>query len=157
MAAPPRARMMRSPTAIPPWPLALGAAGLLPFVALAGLAVARSRALEPLAAVEPAAALIGYGAVILSFLGGIRWGVALGRDGAPGRDYILSVLPSLAAWGCLALPRTYGLAALGLLILALGLLDQDMPRRGLAPAWFGRLRIALSVVAGASLLAAAAA
>jgi hypothetical protein len=70
------------------------------------------------------------------------------------RDYVLSVVPSLAAWGALALPASWDMRALGALILALGLIDQDLAARGLAPAWFGRLRLGLSLGAGLALLLA---
>lgn len=145
---------MTSWKTIPPWPLALGCAGLVPFVALAGLALAGNRALKNFTGISSSLALMGYGVVIASFLGGIRWGAAMQRPGSGPRDYAVSVLPSLVAWVCLALPVTSGLAALGLVVLALGAIDQDLPARGLAPAWFGTLRRGLSLVAGFSLVAA---
>jgi hypothetical protein len=141
-------------TAIPTVPLLLGAAGLLPFVGLALMRLT-GLGLEP---EQAGAALSAYGAVIASFLGGIRWGLAVGRpdDAQPGRDYALSVVPSLVAWfGLLMLPTRFELVLLALLIAAWGLLDQDLVRRGLAAPWFGRLRLALSAGAGLSLLAAA--
>jgi hypothetical protein len=130
---------------------ALGFAGLLPFIGLSALVLAGS---GPVLSIGPRTALLTYGAVIASFLGGIRWGVALrGTDHAP-RDLALSIVPSLLAWGCLALHPPFDLGALGILVLAWGLVDQDMPRRSFAPSWFGRLRLVLSGVAGLSLLAA---
>ena len=48
------------------------------------------------------AAFRGCGTVILSFMGGIRWGRALSLE-EPARaagQMILSVAPSLAAWRC---------------------------------------------------------
>ena len=78
------------------------------------------------------------------------------RDGrAAALDLVLSVVPSLVAWASLALPRPLDACALGLLLLAWGVVDQDLPRRGLAPAWFGRLRVILSGVAGLAMIAAA--
>jgi hypothetical protein len=131
---------------------ALGLAGLLPFIGLSALVLVGT---GPVLGIAPRMALLTYGAVIASFLGGIRWGVALrGTDHAP-RDLVLSVVPSLLAWCCLALRAPFDLGALGILVLAWGLVDQDMPRRDLAPTWFGRLRLLLSGVAGLSLLAAA--
>lgn len=137
---------------IPLAPLLLGLAGLLPFWGLAlGLAI------TPLAGWttgQLAAALAAYGAIIVSFLGGIRWGLATGRQGSAGQ-YGLAVLPSLAAWAALALPIVPSLAILGTVALALGPLDGTLVGAGLAPAWFGRLRTMLSLGAGAALLAAA--
>ncbi|MDF9864598.1 hypothetical protein M2437_003580 [Methylorubrum pseudosasae] len=40
-------------------------------------------------------------------------------------------------------------------MLLWGIVDQDLPRRGMVPVWMGRLRLALSAVAGAALLVAA--
>jgi hypothetical protein len=144
---------MRSPAAIPPVPLLLGLGGLIPFVGLSVLLLA-GLATVPLLGIPTRPALLLYGAVITSFLGGIRWGLSLKKPEAAG-DYVLSVVPSLAAWACLALPRPWDVAALGILLLAWGLVDQDLPRRGLVPSWVGRLRLILSGVAGLSLLAAA--
>ena len=129
-----------------------GLAGLVPFVALAALCLAGA---APVLGVAPRTALLAYGALIASFLGGIRWGAALGPAGQGLRDFGLSVVPSLLAWGGLALTAPFDLGALGLLVLVWGLVDQDLARRGLAPGWFGRLRLLLSGIAGLSLLAAA--
>lgn len=137
-------------TGAPPGALGLGAAGLVPFVGLAAMVLAgRTEVLG----VAPRPALLLYGAIIASFLGGIRWGLAAARDLGV-RDYALSVVPSLLAWAALALPAPWDLRGLGLLVLAWGLVDQDLPRRGVAPSWLGRLRLALSAGAGLSLLAA---
>ena len=92
--------------------------------------------------------------MIASFLGGIRWGAAAARN-AGNADYLLAIFPSLLAWAALAAPAPWDLRILGALVLAWGLIDQDLPRRGLAPLWLGRLRLVLSGVAGAALLVAA--
>jgi hypothetical protein len=78
------------------------------------------------------------------------------RSSAEGKavDYAVSVVPSLIAWAALFAPAPWDLRALGALVLAWGLVDQDLPRRGLVPAWLGRLRMVLSGVAGLALLAA---
>ncbi|GJD50990.1 hypothetical protein OPKNFCMD_3741 [Methylobacterium crusticola] len=129
--------------------LILGAAGLIPFAALSLLAILG----RDLAGLPPRPLLAVYGAVIASFLGGIRWGAAAARGGR-GADYAVAVAPSLLAWAALAAPAPWDLRLLGALVLAWGVVDQDMPRRGLAPRWLGRLRLALSGGAGLALLAA---
>lgn len=53
------------------------------------------------------------------------------------------------------LPDRPRLLALAALIVATGPLDLELVRRGAAPAWFGRLRVVLSVAAGAALIVAA--
>ncbi|TXM88999.1 DUF3429 family protein, partial [Methylobacterium sp. WL103] len=62
---------------------------------------------------------------------------------------------SLLAWAALAAPAPWDLRTLGILVLAWGIVDQDLVRRGLVPVWLGRLRLVLSGVAGAALLVAA--
>ena len=127
-----------SKTAIPPAPLLLGLAGLIPFWALAiGLLLHGALGVSP---PQLDAALATYGAIIVSFLGGIRWGLAVPAADT-GRNYLISVLPSLVAWALLAAPEPSRLAGLGLVALLLGPIDLGLVRGGLAPAWFGTLRI----------------
>lgn len=140
---------MTPPTRIPAAALLLGLGGLIPFAVLSGLLVSGygPRFGWPQESIR--LALASYGAVIASFLGGVRWGVALRESGAAmAVDLGLAVVPSLLAWACLAEPS---LVALAILIAAWGAVDQDLPRRDLAPAWFGRLRVILSVTAAVAL------
>ncbi len=130
-------------------PLALGLAGLIPFWALAVALVVRGTfGLSPHAL---DLSLATYAAIIISFLGGIRWGLAVVRDGQDA-NYVISVLPSLVAWACLAAPEPWRLALLALVALALGPIDLGLVRQGLAPPWFGRLRVILGAGAGVALL-----
>ncbi|MCF4128028.1 DUF3429 domain-containing protein [Methylobacterium sp. SyP6R] len=140
----------RAPSAAPPAALILGGAGLIPFVGLGALVILG----QSLFGVAPRPLLASYGAVIASFLGGLRWGAAAASPEGKGADYAVSVLPSLLAWAALLAPAPWDLRVLGALVLAWGLVDQDLPRRGLVPAWLGRLRLVLSGVAGVALLAA---
>lgn len=132
---------------IPPAARWLGFAGLLPFLGAATAMLLADGALQAFAAL----ALPAYGAVILSFLGGIRWGLAM-ADAKPGRlpaRLAISVAPSLAGWVALLLP-----GAAGLLLLAAGfaaMLVLDL-RTQMAPAWYAKLRLPLSLGAIASLL-----
>lgn len=132
----------------------LGWAGVLPFLGLA-LLCAWPETREP-----ATRAFLSYGALILSFLGGARWGRAMAA-GAGTAQYAASVVPSLWAWvAWLLLP---GVPALCLLacgfMLAAG---WDGSRDVLAaPTSFRRLRRGLSIavlachaVALAALLAA---
>ncbi len=134
---------------IPPAPLVLGLGGLIPFWVLAlGVLAGGAAGFGP---GRLALALAAYGAIIVSFLGGIRWGFAV-REGDGGLQYAISVLPALLAWAALAAPSPWRLALLGLLALALWPADVALVRAGIAPAWFGRLRMILSLGAGAALL-----
>lgn len=141
-------------TTVPPVALVLGTAGLIPFLGFAFLSVSGGDAGLSTLGLSARAVLSTYGAVIASFLGGIRWGAAAARGGGGG-DYAIAIVPSLLAWTALAIPAPWDLRMLGCLVLAWGLVDQDLPRRGLVPVWLGRLRLGLSVVAGLSLLIAA--
>ncbi|HEY8384071.1 MAG TPA: DUF3429 domain-containing protein [Microvirga sp.] len=140
---------------IPTVPLLLGIGGLIPF---AGLALMVATGWSPLGWSDAflRLALASYGALILSFLGGIRWGLAVAMEdqGRARREYLISVVPQLLAWAALALPAPWELRALAALVVALGLLDYGLVCRGDAPTWFGRLRLGLSAGAGLALLVA---
>jgi len=133
----------------------LGMLGLIPFVGLAGLALLSGGSLRALAM----EALAAYGATILSFLGGVYWGLALSgenaaRPGLTGR-LILGVLPQLVGWVAVLLPFRGGQALTALALLAWLLVERQAMRHGLAPAWFLHLRAPLSLAAAVSLAAAA--
>jgi len=124
---------------IPPAALALGLAGLLPFAACA----AAAHALPPGQQDVAIQALAGYGAVILSFLGGVRWGLVI-RVPAEGTLFprlLLSVVPSLICWVSLLLPIRAGL---GLLAVGFVVMLVSDWRTTAAPAWYRRLRLPLS-------------
>ncbi len=141
----------------------LGAAGLIPF---AGLPLALFLA-DPDRNVLLAAALGDYGALILSFMGGCRWGFAAAGLGEGPRleSLALAVVWSIYAWITLLV----GLGLDGspirglrveLTLLALGFVallaaDVALARRGGAPAWWPRLRWPLTIGAVAGLLAGA--
>jgi hypothetical protein len=131
----------------------LGGLGAAPFIGLAGAI--------PFLAGEPrtlaAHALIGYGATILSFLGGVHWGLAIGSQGQPDSGkvparLILSVIPSLAGWVALLVAERTGLFILVFAIAAMLGFDIWATRVGHAPAWYPKLRIPLSCVVVAALL-----
>lgn len=139
----------------------LGVAGLLPFAALALAAVILGGAVGDLAA----AALAGYGAAILSFMGGCRWGfvaAGIGAEESGGSEspmawwrYGVSVVPALYATAVLLIPDPWRPALLaggfiGLLVADLGLAVQ----KG-APDWWPALRWPLSLGAAGCLAIAA--
>jgi len=93
---------------------ALGYGGLIPF-AFFGVAAWFGSGTWPAFALH---ALAVYGAAILSFLGAIHWGLSLADRGH--RVFGLAgpawaVIPSVAAWAALLLPKTPGLIVLLLL------------------------------------------
>jgi hypothetical protein len=94
-------------------------------------------------------ALVTLAAIILSYLGGIEGGIALGEERSTEKSralaLCLSVVPALAAWGVLWLPSTQSQVggALGLFIAVWGA-DLWLARQGLLPAWFLDLRTAVT-------------
>lgn len=135
----------------------LGHAGLIPFVAGALLltAVAFNFA-NPASAGHVALALVVYGAVILSFLGGVRWGTAMARQETAAMPYALSVVPSLLGWGAALLAPPLALVVLATGVFVQGLIDVGDVHAGRLPAWYAVLRRRLSIVVTAALLVAAA-
>jgi hypothetical protein len=141
----------RSPVRILAWILAV--AGAVPFaVATAALTSTHSQVRVP-----AIAAMVTYAAVILSFLGGIEWGLALREDSLGASEasrerfraaaLAVSVVPSLAGWGVLWLPSPQWQlgAALGLFV-AVWAIDLAFARQGLLPSWFVNLRTAVTVM-----------
>ena len=130
---------------LPPLALVLGIAGLIPFAACGYGAVSNYG--------DPAAqALAAYGAVILAFLGGVHWGLALLEPSGRGeRARIgLGVVPSLAGWVALLLVVAVSVeAGLALLIVgfaALTVVEARAAKRGLMPPGYMALRYGLSAV-----------
>jgi hypothetical protein len=137
---------------IPHAAMALALAGLLPFLGLSALSVTGAAAL-PGAGPQLVEAEIGYGAVILSFLGGIRWGAALTEPNkvAQSVGLVMSVIPSLISWAALLYfaYRAQPIAPLALLVagfITQGVWDLVGARRGALPRWFARLRLPLTVI-----------
>ena len=134
---------------IPPAPLVLGLAGLLP--PIAGAAVV-CLGVGGTADVAREAVLL-YAALIASFLGGSWWGFASKEEQPSWLLLIVSVLPSLLPWAVLLTLRSLeagvGLAAL---ILVTPLFDLQLHRRGLAPPWWLQLRVPLSITLAVALL-----
>lgn len=94
---------------------ALGYAGLIPFVA----SVLAIVTLDGEARQFAVRALVAYGAVILSFLGAVHWGLLLRQaDAATPARLVIGVLPSLAGWAALLLLQDRH--ALALLVVAFG-------------------------------------
>ncbi len=145
------ARMLstRSSVVAPPRAVLIyGLLGVLPFVtpALAGMAWP---------ALKPAmlTILTLYAALILSFLGGARWGLAVGTAAPSPAIVSLAMLPTLAGLAILLVANDR-LTCLG---LAAALLVQwlwDVTATDL-PSWYGRLRTILTAGAVAGLMAGA--
>jgi hypothetical protein len=140
-------------------PLLLGVGGLVPFVGLS-LCLAAGFAPPLFTDIDSVrVALVGYGVAILSFLGGVRWGVALKEDengdGKANRDFVISVIPALLGWFAWFQPSPADLWLLAAAHLVLGLLDYGLACRVIVQEWYGRLRLALAAGATLSLVLAA--
>lgn len=129
--------------------LFLGFAGLIPFVAPT-LLMAATESYCPMLAY----AQLAYGASIVSFLGGARWGFALPESSPAKPDWINlanSVVPSLLAWMSMLMSDSIAPAAT-MIIMALGIsLHYDLSLLPTYPSWFKALRSVLTVVAFFSL------
>ena len=125
---------------IPKAALFLGLSGLLPFVALGGIAVCQAPAIHR----GVYSALMAYGAIILSFLGGVRWGFAINAKSPSNLTLplMISVTPSLIAWLSLLVRAEYGIVVLTVSFLLMTLLDFKLQS---GPAWYLTLRIPLSL------------
>ena len=132
--------------ALPPVVAWLGYGGLIPFVALAAATV-----LAPDQRTLWSPALVAYGAVILSFVGALHWGIAMTAPQMPAPQrslhYVWSVVPALLAWPTPLLP-----VAAGALILMLGfaahlVLDLSLVRTTPLPRWYLPLRLQLTATA----------
>jgi hypothetical protein len=137
-----------------PFILLLAVAGLIPFIgcALGVMALPDNRAAQFLVA------LVGYGAVGLSFLGGVHWGIVLlGPEDAATRPRLaLGIVPSLIGWVALLLPLILPMEfSLGVLIAGFAaavLTEARMHRAGLMPSAYMWLRWGLSIVVVATLV-----
>jgi hypothetical protein len=128
---------------IPRPALLLGAAGLLPSLAMPVMLASGDGAAAFALQAGPA-----YGALIASFIGGAWWGLAANKaEGAVlTRWLVLSVLPMLAAWVALLLPPQAGLLMLAVIFALLPLADRAAQAGAMAPDWWWRLRLPLSLL-----------
>lgn len=144
---------------------ALTLSGAIPFVGLTLLTIGEPH-VEPRVDVATVLLLL-YAAIILSFLGGIRFGMAV-QSPAPGAAANLawSVVPSLAGWGVLivaylaAVYRNMGFVGWAFAILAALFVlqyawDAASARTGEAPRWFGPMRQRITLIVVPTLTVAA--
>ena len=115
----------------------LGYAGLLPFAASAlGIWLPATRGFAVIS-------LLAYGAVILSFIGAVHWGVALTRPQATLGRYVFSVIPALIGWLAFMVAPDNGLVIIAIGILAVWLIERQFYAEPL-PAWYRTLRLRLT-------------
>ena len=125
--------------------LCLGLAGLIPFCAAPAYMLQLGVYCPTLASYH-----IGYGTTILSFLGGVRWGMVVEGDTIPQTwlQYGWSITPPLIGWAALFMPPPAGYVTLmgGLAVTCyLDLIESGYPD------WFRGLRFLLTIIAVLSL------
>ncbi|MDR5904624.1 DUF3429 domain-containing protein [Franzmannia qiaohouensis] len=133
----------------------LGAAGLLPFAFTLLMAWVAPAGWQAWAI----SAFLFYSAVILSFLGGIQWGVAMTldapEDAAFASRMLRSMLPSLIAWPALLLPDLAATLILLAGYLLIHAYEGQPASRARLPGWYRSLRRSLTLcVAGGHVLMA---
>jgi hypothetical protein len=138
-------------TPIPRPALLLGLAGLLPF--LWSAATHLSPALKGWAGQWLSPMFLGpyvglsYGTVILAFMSGVLWGFATKAEGREAAiAYTLSVIPALWVFFMVSDASDTSAIFLAAGFVGLLLLDAMFSAWGLAPGWWLRLRVMLTVV-----------
>ena len=129
-------------TKVPLPALLLGFAGLIPPVGLTAVALLDLGLFAP----STPGFVLTYAAVILSFLGGTWWGF-VSRSDRPGWTLLgISVLPALAGWAAIfSFQPPAALFALAIALIAALAVDAYLSQRRLAPRWWMRLRLPLSL------------
>lgn len=90
---------------------------------------------------------VTYGTVILSFMSGVLWGFATRAEGAEAAvAYALSVIPALWVFFMVTDTTANSVIFLAAGFVGLLLLDAMYSAWGLAPRWWLRLRVMLTVV-----------
>lgn len=126
----------------------LGLSGLLPQILAAAISLH-----PPHAAFGQFVAFL-YAALILSFLGGLWWGIAAASPAAPRWLYLVSVVPSLVALGAglLWIARSgtpeQSLRIVGAALLIAPLVDWQLDRLHLVPKGWFAMRVILSAGLG---------
>ncbi len=134
--------------------VSIGLAGVIPFLALTVVVVLGFE----LFIGREVSFLLTYGAVILSFLGGIIWGQILSSFSLKSekvglQKYLLiSILPALISWVSLLIEPRFGLILLGICFGCLFFVDKKLKIININPVWYFKLRRILTILVVSSLL-----
>ncbi|KAI1151479.1 hypothetical protein F4825DRAFT_422630 [Nemania diffusa] len=117
------------------------------------LLIGQETAGKILATLEPIQ--LGYGAIIISFLGAIHWGLEY-TEKVPDKvrtrfRYGLGVAAPIVAWPTLFMPVEFALTTQFAAFVALYFADARATVRGWAPAWYSTYRFALTAVVGVAI------
>ena len=124
----------------------LTCAGLLPFIVLTLLLQ-----LNWLSSFNICNLLITYAGLILSFLGGMQWGVGLMQPDKCAANFpflfTISILPTLVAWFLLAINNIHcQLIGLAFAFSGVLIIDIILTLNRLLPSWFLKLRISITLI-----------
>ncbi len=127
-------------------------AGAIPFFVGAIWLLMASPSLRP----HISQALTHYAAVIISFLGGIQWGIGVATIDAQPKTarslFMLSVVPSLLAWLMLFMPVSTARIIVALVLIGfVWIIDTLLHVQKVIPTWFFRLRSIISAIVLTSL------
>ncbi|QQZ27566.1 DUF3429 domain-containing protein [Thiothrix subterranea] len=148
---------MQPKRALPTVMWRLGYGGLVPFFALT-VALLLGMDVPLLESVRLDWWLAAYAALILSFLGAVHWGVALGmqdtlNESELGKLLLFSVVPSVLAWFALLLPIQWALFVLAGLVVFAYVVDALLLFDKLSSS-YGKMRLHLTVIVALLLVAA---
>jgi len=159
---------------VPRYPFALGIAGTLPYLATSvstvylswninmemtqssfinSLLIDKETATQWLQAIEPIQ--VGYGAVIISFLGAIHWGLEYAEK-QPSHNrtrfrYGVGVAAPMVAWTTVFMPVEWALITQFLSFTSLYIADLRATTRGWTPHWYASYRFVLTAIVGAAI------
>ncbi|KAI1654140.1 hypothetical protein F4813DRAFT_215236 [Daldinia decipiens] len=162
-------------SSVPKEPYFLGLAGTLPYLAtsvstvylswdlntvwpttsnfLNNILISHDTARQLISVIEPIQ--LGYGAIIISFLGAVHWGMEY-TEKIPNRDrtrfrYGLGVLAPIIAWPTLLMPMDFALTSQFAAFVMLYFADSRATVRAWAPSWYGAYRFVLTAVVGTAI------
>lgn len=141
-----------NPVAPPRMVAWLGYGGLIPFLVLMPASL-----LDRHHGAVWSDALYAYGAIILSFIGALHWGLAMSQPDLSERQrsawFAWSVVPALIAWPSVLFTPPIAAPLLVCGFIAHYLQDRRLARQSKLPGWYLPLRLRLSSVAVVCLVA----
>ena len=130
----------------------LGYGGLIPFLVLTPVSL-----LDYHYSALWSDALYAYGAIILSFIGALHWGLAMSLPELSERQrsalFLWSVVPALIAWPAVLFSPPIAAPLLVFGFIAHYLQDRRLARQATLPGWYLPLRLRLTSVAVVCLVA----
>lgn len=140
-----------NPVALPRTVAWLGYGGLIPFLVLTPASL-----LDHHHGAVWSDALYAYGAIILSFIGALHWGLAMSLPELSERQrsawFAWSVVPALIAWPAVLFSPPLAAPLLVVGFIAHYLQDRRLARQATLPGWYLPLRLRLGCVAVISLV-----